>query len=104
MEERVVSATEARIHFGELMQRVVQHQEIVIVERAKEPQVVMLSLTEYQRLKASQRRETWREAMDAAARVRAEIATRLGDQQLPPPEEILRQVRQERDEQLLGLR
>ncbi len=46
---RVVSATEARAHFGELMCRVVEEREPVIVERAGKPQVVVLPMATYER-------------------------------------------------------
>jgi prevent-host-death family protein len=42
--EHVVSATEARIHFGELMRRAVEKQVPTIVERGGEPHVVILSV------------------------------------------------------------
>jgi prevent-host-death family protein len=35
--KRTVSATQARIHFGELMRRVVESQEPIIVERGGKP-------------------------------------------------------------------
>ncbi len=100
--ERTVSATEARIHFGELMRQVVQSHEPIIIERSGEPHVVVLSVAEYERLLRAQRqRENWRELVDQA---REQIRTELGDRKLPPPEEILRQIREERDAQLLALR
>ncbi len=46
-----MSATEARVHFGELMRRVVEGQEPVIVERGGKPKVVVLSVAEYERLR-----------------------------------------------------
>ena len=48
--EQVISATEARIHFGELMRRVVEEQNPVIVERSGKPHVVVLPVAEYRRL------------------------------------------------------
>lgn len=100
--ERTVSATEARIHFGELMRRVVEQQETVIVERGGKPQVVVLSVVEYERL-AAERQEPgdWLALID---QVRSQIKAELGDRRVPPSEEIIRQGREERDAQLLGLR
>jgi len=102
--KRVVSATEARIHFGELMRRVVESREPVIVERGGDPQVVVLSVAEYERLRAAQQRESWQEALERAVKVGAKIKARRGGQPLTPPEEIIRQVREERDAQLADLR
>ena len=53
MEVRM-SATEARRHFGELLRRVIEDRTPVIVERGGKPQVVFVSLSEYERLRARQ--------------------------------------------------
>ncbi len=53
MESRM-SATEARRHFGELLRRVIEDETPVIVERGGKPQVVFVSLAEYERLRARQ--------------------------------------------------
>jgi prevent-host-death family protein len=99
---RTVSATEARIHFGELMRRVVESQEPIIVERGGKPHVVVLSVDQYEGLLAGrQEQEDWRELVQQA---REQIRTELGERELPPPEEVLRQMREERDAQLLALR
>jgi prevent-host-death family protein len=99
---RVITATEARIHFGELIRDVVEKQQAVIVERGGKPQVVVLSINEYENLLAGQaQREDWRILLaQAHERIRAD----LGDQQLPPPEDIIRKMREERDAQLMDLR
>lgn len=52
--EQVVNATEARVRFGEMIRRVLNDQETIIVERFGEPQVLILSLVEYHRLKATE--------------------------------------------------
>jgi prevent-host-death family protein len=99
---RVITATEARVHFGELMREVVENQQPVIVERGGKPQVVVLSINEYENLLAGQaQREDWRTLLaQAHERIRAD----LGDRKLPPPEEIIREMREERDAQLMDLR
>ena len=100
--ERIVSATEARIHFGEMMRRVTEGQEEIIVERSGKPQMVMISIAEYDRLKSNGGAEsTWQEKI---AHARALIAKDLGGRELPPAVEIIRKMREERDEYLLGLR
>ena len=45
--ERTISATEARVKFGELMQRVADSGETVIVERDGVPRVAILSIDSY---------------------------------------------------------
>ncbi|HEY63480.1 MAG TPA: type II toxin-antitoxin system Phd/YefM family antitoxin [Caldilineae bacterium] len=99
---RVVSATEARIRFGELMRWVVENQEPVIVERGGKPHVVVLSIAEYRRLLAGQQaQEDWKALVQQA---REQIRAELGERELTPPEEIIRQMREERDAQLLAMR
>ena len=99
---RVVSATEARIRFGEVMREAVESGEPVIVERDGTPHVVVLSIGEYHRLlKAQQRQEDWRTLVNQA---RAQAQADLAGRELPSPEEVLRQIREERDAQLLALR
>jgi len=98
----VVSATEARIHFGELMRQAVESHEPIIVERGGSAHVVVLSIAEYERLlREKDQKEDWQELVSQA---REQIEADLGGRELPPPEEILRQLREERDEQLLALR
>lgn len=98
---RVVSATEARVRFGELMRQAVEDHETIIVERGGKSHVVVLSVEEYERLLKRQRQGDWRALVHGA---RAQIQAEMGDRPLPRPEEILDQVRKDRDEQLLRLR
>lgn len=56
------------------------------------------------RLEQSQRREDWREALARVLRVGASIKARREGRPLTPPEEVIRQVREERDVQLDGVR
>jgi prevent-host-death family protein len=98
--ERVISATEARIHFGDLMRKVTENQEAVIVERDGKPQVVVLALEEYERLKASQPCSDWRQTMERAIALADSISASRGGHPLPEPPEVIRQMREERDEQL----
>ncbi len=99
--ERVVSATEARVHFGELMRRAVENREPIIIERAGKSVVVVLSVEEYERLRRAQSPQDWRSLVD---RARASIQADLGDRGLPASEEVLRQAREERDERLMAVR
>ncbi len=49
-------------------------------------------------------REDWQAALERAIQVGIKIKTRRGNQPLTPPEEVIRQVREERGEQLTNLR
>ncbi len=101
--KRTVSATEARIHFGELMRGVVDTQEPVIVERGGKPQIVIVSIDHYERLRdRSGGKEPWQERLEETwAQIRREGRGRLD----PRPEEVIRDMREERDAQVVdGLR
>lgn len=101
--ERVISATEARVRFGELMRKVVENQESVIVKRSGEPRIVVISVEEYERLKSGGRGDDWAQALERAIRLATRIETRRGRPPMPPPEDVIRETREDRNEQLLGL-
>ena len=99
---RVISATQARIHFGELMRQVVENRESVVVERGGEPQIVLISLAEYKRLLGARSKQgAW---SNLVQRARQHIKSELGGRQLTPSEDILGELRAERDAGLMGLR
>jgi len=54
---RAINATEVGNHIGELIQQVVEHQQPLIIESEGKPQVVMLSIAEYERLLSANRVE-----------------------------------------------
>ncbi|MGH2560895.1 MAG: type II toxin-antitoxin system Phd/YefM family antitoxin [Thermomicrobiales bacterium] len=99
--QRVVSATEARVHFGELMRDVADGGETVLVERAGIPRVVILPIVEYERLRAYAGAEQPGDWLARADRIRERIQRGLSGRALPPSDEVLREVREERDAQLL---
>lgn len=98
--ESTVSATEARVHFGGVLRRVAEQGETIIVERAGKPQVVLISVDEYQRLQAGQvKTPTWREKL---RRTHDLIRAERGDQEIyPPVDDLIREMREERDAQLV---
>ena len=99
--EKVVSATEARMHFGEMIRRVTEEDEAIVVEKAGVPQLVMLSIGRYQQLQQeqiAQRQSAW----EQVTAVHKMIRERRGDAPLTPTAaDLIRQMREERDEQLL---
>ena len=96
-----ISATDARIRFGELMRHVVEKQQSVVVERSGEPHVVVISVDEYQSLRAAQERQ--QDCRDLVSQAPAQVRAALGHRELTPPEEMLGGIREERDEQLARL-
>lgn len=97
--ERVVTATEARVRFGDMIRRVVEDEEAIIVERGGKPQIVMLSLAQYERLKQGHTAD-WQEALARTRAIAAKIKARRGGKPVTPPDELIQQMREERDEQL----
>lgn len=106
--ERQMSATQARVNFGEVLRYVSTEQLPVIVKHAGRPQAVIMAIEEYERLKKAEESEPdWRVALDRARALREQIAARRGGEPLPDAVEIIHQMREERDAQLMeacGLR
>ena len=97
--ERKVSATEARIHFGELMQSVIQEQGPVIVEKSGKPQIVLLSVEHYKRLQQN-KAQNWLSQLE---QTHALIAAERKGEAAPDTADIVRRMREERDARLLDL-
>jgi len=98
--KRIVSATEARVHLGAIMREIVEKGEHVVVERGGRPYVVMLSVEEYEHLCKKPDRGVWRALV---LRARERVREDVGDRPIPPPEEIIRTSREERDAGFLDL-
>jgi len=84
------------------MRRVAESGGAVIVEKDGKPQVAILSVAEYSRLKSgAKERADWQSLLDRAHQV---IAAELGRRKLPDAARVLQETREERDAQLLGPR
>lgn len=99
--DEVISATYARTHFGDVLRRLAERQARIVVERSGEPTAVILSVAEYQRLTQAAGEEGWRQLL---RQTHQQLRTDLGERTLPPPEQIIRRLREERDEQILAVR
>jgi len=99
---RTISATEARVGFGKLLHDVAEGGESVLVERSGQPQAVVLSVGEYRRLRELEevRRDRWRKLLDEAIE---QVDRDLGGDTLPPADEVIRDMRKERDAGLVDL-
>ncbi len=102
--EGVVTATEARIRFGEVMRRAAENREPIIVERSGKPYVVVLSVEEYDRLREGHARESWKQTLGRILQLGDRIARRRGGKPLPPPDEMIHEAREERDARIAGMR
>lgn len=96
---RVVSATQARIRFGELIRWVMETHQPVTVERDGEPCVVVLSVEAYRRLQEGQVHSSWQETLNQIRDFRTRLAGRLSS----PPEEVIREEREGRDARIADL-
>jgi prevent-host-death family protein len=93
--ETTISATQARVHFGEVLQAAQSNP--VVVEKDGVPIVVVLSKQAYDALATSAAHRTRYELLqEAHRRVRDELAGRS----LPLPEEITHQERRRREGEL----
>jgi prevent-host-death family protein len=101
--ERRVSATEARVRFGELLDGVTARHDVVFVERAGKEVAVVVSVQDWEAARAS-RSDKWARANAMLAeyheRLRAEGAIeRLQDFDV---KEAIRAGRDDRDEERYG--
>jgi prevent-host-death family protein len=92
--DRTVNATEARIRFGEIM-REAQKTPITVVRDGK-PEVVIISKQAYDRLVSSLPPRGWQELVAA---VRERVTGDLAERTLPLPDDLLFELREDRDEQ-----
>lgn len=103
--KKTVSATEARVHFGELVRSVRESNEPVVVEHSGKPAVVIVSVAtfdECERVRnGTDAKPHWEVLLEQAW----ERNERAGDLPLiPSADEMIREMREERDAQLMDLR
>ncbi|WP_236630108.1 type II toxin-antitoxin system Phd/YefM family antitoxin [Thermus thermamylovorans] len=94
-QKRRLSATEARVHFGEVLRRVGEG-EVILVEGRGKPLAVILSPEAYERLKGE-----GEDPFRLILSVNRGIRERLG-RPLAPPEEVIGAMREEGDRELPG--
>ncbi|GJM41608.1 MAG: antitoxin [Ardenticatenaceae bacterium] len=98
-----MSATEARIHFGELMRHVTEQNEPVFVERAGKPQVVVISVAEYENLLAQRASNNWQDTFYKITELSQTIKERREGVPLADPVEIIQEMREERSDHIQRL-
>lgn len=97
MSERTVSATEARVHFGELLDSVSKRNDIVFVERAGVPQVVVVSVEEWRRHTEGEN-SAWARVAEGMEDYWAYMRKTYGDSlDGEDVDELLRSAREDRD-------
>ena len=105
---RRVSATEVKNSWGRVAKRVLQRREPVLVESKGKPTVVILPADDYERLVTELEVESQKRQqlilLDEAERIAQEVAAHYLQRPQPNSVEILREMREERDDSLMGLR
>lgn len=106
---KTVSVNEARAQFSDLMARVAYGGQRVVVERRGKPLVVWISMEELHQLERldkqpDQRRNVRAMALADAAVVRQRIEIERGGVPLPDSAEIIASLREERTDELTGMR
>jgi prevent-host-death family protein len=96
-----VSATEARVHLGELMRRVAEDHEPIVVERDGQSQAVLVPTEEYEQLRLAGRRERWIQANALIEQVHRRIRAESDGRPLPDVSDLIHEMREERDAQIL---
>jgi len=103
-----VSATEVKNSWGRVVKRVLQSREPALVESKGKPTVVIMPADDYERLVTKQDAEsTKREQLmllDEAERFAKDVAHVYPQRGQPDSVKILREMREERDDRLMGLR
>jgi len=94
---KTISATKARIHFGDVMKQAKIAP--VIVERDGKAEVVVLSKKAYDQLVDAKKQANLQKRLEL---LHAQIRVELKGKKLTDISEIIRQGREERDEQLLN--
>lgn len=95
--EQKITATEARTHFGEVMQTVMRTKQPIIVEKSGKPQMVLLSIEQYEQFK-ERKSKHWLEQLE-----QTHTLIEQGSKPLPDINETIQTMREERDAHLLDL-
>lgn len=95
-------ATEARVRFGALVRSIAAGEGPIVVERDGRPEMVAVAVAQHERLAAAaDPLAAW---LDRVDRLRERILGELGGQALPPAQDLVGGGRDERDDDLAGLR
>jgi prevent-host-death family protein len=97
---KTISATEARVHFGDVLRGVTERGETIFVERGGKPQAVVISIEEYDRLRSNgEPQDDWWTLVEKS---RQRIARELNGRPMPDIVQLINDAREERDEEILA--
>lgn len=97
-----VSITEAKQNLGEIVKRVAYGDERIALEFRGKPQAALISWEEFQRLRELEGSENETRLLDSLRELRDKIARRVGT--LPESAEVLDKIREERLDEITGMR
>ncbi len=105
----IISVNEARAQFSDLMAKVAYGGQRIIVARRGRPLMAWISIEELHHLEAvksdiQQRRETRLAALSTTAAVREQILRERNGIPLPRSAEVVDQLREDRTDELSGVR
>ena len=102
-----VSATEVKNSWGRVVKRVLQERQPALVESKGKPTVVILPADDYERLVAERdaaiRKREQLILLDEAERFAIAVASRYADRPAPDPVRLIKETKEARDDELLGL-
>lgn len=107
MADTQISMSEARQQLARLVNRVAYGGERIVLEAHGEPKAALVSIEDLERLRAEPAvRPSPTEVLQRLAALRERIGQRMEAAGIHPEEstEAIRQIREERDDEILGLR
>lgn len=93
--DNVISATDAKNNFGNLLSQVADSGEPVVVERQGKPRAAIISMEQYRELRAFQKEQRRREAVETLRKLQAEVSEKFKDLTDEEIERIAQEVRDE---------
>lgn len=105
--EKTVSATEAKTHLGSLMRRAAEQGETIIVERSGIPQIAIVPISEFERMKGGRKDSGEKIALQRIRSLKKNLHERLSQERskLTDIAELINHLREERDGEIIdGLR
>ena len=97
-----ISITEAKQNLGELLKRVAYGSERIALEFRGKPQAALISWQDFQRLQGLEESGDEANLLANLRTLRERIVSRVGT--MPESTEVLREIRQERLNELTGMR
>lgn len=106
---KIISVNEARAHFSDVLARVAYGGERVIIQRRGRPFAALISIDDLRKLEALESEAETRKAarvkaLAAAAAVREQILAERHGEPLPDAADIITRLREERFDELVGVR